>query len=139
VIFCTVLVSCSTTSHKASKNSKLLNNFEKPKSEYDSTYNNLEGMSSWYGKELRNRKTANGERFNMYAMTAAHRTLPFGTLVRVKNRKNGKEVIVRINDRGPYSKKRLIDLSYGAARELGIVQSGVARVEIEIIRRGVDI
>lgn len=71
----------------------------------------------------------------MYDLTAAHRTLPFGTKVRVRNPGSGKEVLVRINDRGPYSGKRVIDLSYRAAKELGIVASGVARVELQVVRQ----
>ena len=86
------------------------------------------GLASWYGKAFQGRRTASGERFDMHAFTAAHKTLPFGTLVRVKNVRTGKEVVVRINDRGPYVNKRLIDLSQAASFALGLKNQGVARV-----------
>ena len=82
------------------------------------------GKASWYGPGFQGRRTANGERFDMNALTAAHRTLPFGTLVRVRNDQNGREVVVRINDRGPYVGDRIIDLSRAAAAALGLLQTG---------------
>lgn len=91
------------------------------------------GKASYYGKWHHGRKTANGERFNKNAMTAAHRTLPMGTWVRVTNTKNSKSVIVRINDRGPYHKKRIIDLSHAAAEQIGMVRGGVVPVRLEVI------
>lgn len=87
-----------------------------------------QGMASWYGPGFHGRKTASGERFNSGALTAAHRTLPFGTKVRVMNKTNGRSVVVRINDRGPYAHGRIIDLSHGAARAIGV--SGVTRVAL---------
>lgn len=90
-----------------------------------------EGMASWYGKNHHGKTTANGEPFDMNAMTAAHRSLPFGTVVRVTNLSSKRSVKVRINDRGPYSNGRIIDLSAQAARELGIADHGIARVRIE--------
>jgi rare lipoprotein A len=89
-----------------------------------------EGMASWYGEQFHGRKTASGEPFDMFKFTAAHRTLPFGTIVHVRSRSSGETVDVRINDRGPYSRKRVIDVSYAAARQLGMVQKGHDRVEI---------
>lgn len=89
-----------------------------------------EGIASWYGREFHGKRTSSGEIFNTYGRTAAHKTLPFGTYVRVKNLSNSKEVIVRINDRGPFVKKRVIDLSYGAAMEIGLVGPGTARVRL---------
>lgn len=86
------------------------------------------GKASWYGPGFHGRKTANGERFNMHAMTAAHKTLPLGTRIKVINENNGVELVVRINDRGPYIKGRVLDLSYGAAVKLGFEDQGVARV-----------
>lgn len=86
------------------------------------------GIASWYGPGFHGRTTANGERFNTHALTAAHRTLPFGTKVRVTNRNNGRSVVVRINDRGPYVGGRVIDLSNASARALGM--SGVAKVSL---------
>jgi rare lipoprotein A len=96
---------------------------------------NFRGMASWYGYDWAGRKTANGERFNPEAMTAAHRSLPMGTRVRVTNTHNGRSVVVRINDRGPYIGGRVIDLSVGAAKILGMVSSGVAAVRIEVLGR----
>jgi rare lipoprotein A len=89
------------------------------------------GVASWYGKAHHGRRTANGERFDMRAMTAAHRTLPFDTIVRVTNLDTGKVVKVRINDRGPYVKGRIIDLSAKAAQTLDISEDGTANVRIE--------
>lgn len=92
------------------------------------------GVASWYGKEFHGRKTANGEIFNKNSLTAAHRTLPFGTWVLVKNLGNGKEVLVRINDRGPFAKGRIIDLSEAGARMLGMIQTGTAQVALYIMQ-----
>lgn len=89
------------------------------------------GRASWYGEGLKGRKTASGERFDPEDLTAAHRTLPFGTVVRVTNLRNNRSVSVRITNRGPFIRGRIIDLSPAAARELGMVKSGVARVRIE--------
>ena len=85
-------------------------------------------------EELQGRTTANGEKFNMWAMTAAHKTLPFGTIVRVKNLENNKTVDVRINDRGPFKRGRIIDLSYEAARRLDFIKNGLTKVEISVIK-----
>lgn len=87
-------------------------------------------LASWYGQELHGRRTASGERFDMNAMTAAHRQLPFGTRLRVRSLDTGREVVVRINDRGPVKREREIDLSAAAARALGIQHLGVARVQL---------
>ncbi len=95
----------------------------------------VRGMASWYGPGFQGRRTASGERYNKYAFTAAHRSLKFGTKVKVTNLNNGRSVIVRINDRGPYSRGRIIDLSYAAANRIGMVKSGVAPVKIEILKR----
>lgn len=90
------------------------------------------GIASWYGPRFQGKRTASGERFNTNELTAAHKTLPFGTRVRVKSQVNGKEVVVRINDRGPFIKGRVIDLSYAAAQAIGLV--GVKKVELERLR-----
>jgi rare lipoprotein A len=89
-----------------------------------------QGVASWYGKKFHGRDTSSGERYDMYAMTAAHKTLPLPTNVRVTNLENGKSVILRVNDRGPFVKNRLIDLSYAAAQELDVVANGTAVVEV---------
>jgi rare lipoprotein A len=88
------------------------------------------GLASWYGKKFHGRKTSNGERYNMYGISAAHKTLPLGTWVRIRHLGNGRTLDVRINDRGPFVRGRIVDLSYGAARKLGIIGPGTARVEI---------
>lgn len=95
-----------------------------------------EGMASWYGKEFDGRPTASGERFDMNALTAAHRTLPLGTTVRVTNLENGEEVTLRVNDRGPFVKGRILDCSYGAAKELGFAGAGLAKVRVEVLQEG---
>ena len=95
-----------------------------------------EGIASYYAGKFHGRRTANGETFDMHAMTAAHKTLPFNTRVRVTNLDNGRSVVVRINDRGPFVKGRIIDLSYGAAREAGLVGPGTARVLVEVLEMG---
>jgi rare lipoprotein A len=91
-----------------------------------------EGIASYYGKRFHLRKTANGEIFDMTEMTAAHKNLPFGTMLKVTNLKNGKVVWVRINDRLPQTSKRIIDLSKGAAEELDMVQDGIVKVKLEV-------
>ena len=96
------------------------------------------GIASYYADDFHGKPTASGEIFDMHAMTAAHRTLPLGTVVKVKNRDNGKSVTVTINDRGPFVKGRIIDLSYGAARELNMIGTGTARVRIEVLKWGVE-
>jgi rare lipoprotein A len=92
-----------------------------------------EGVASWYGPGFHGRRAASGERFDQTAMTAAHRRLPFGTEVKVTNLTNGKSTVVRINDRGPYVKGRILDLSRAAAAELGMEHRGIARVSLEIL------
>jgi rare lipoprotein A len=88
------------------------------------------GKASWYGRDFHGRKTANGEVYNMYAMTAAHKTLPMNTVLLVRNLENGRQTVVRVNDRGPFVQGRIIDLSYKAANEVGMVRDGVAAIEI---------
>lgn len=94
------------------------------------------GVASWYGRQFDNLPTASGERFDMNEMTAAHRILPFGTQVRVRNLENGREVIVRINDRGPFVAGRIIDLSCAAASKLNMMKHGVATVELTVLESG---
>lgn len=92
-----------------------------------------EGMASWYGEKFHGRATASGERYNMHAMTAAHKILPLQTTVRVTNVRNGNSIVVRVNDRGPFISGRVIDLSYKAAKQLGMTRAGVVRVRVEAI------
>lgn len=93
------------------------------------------GVASWYGKKFHGRSTSSGERYDMHAMTAAHKSLPLPTIVRVTNLTNGKSVVVRVNDRGPFVKNRIIDMSYAAANELGMTTAGTALVEVEALTR----
>lgn len=93
----------------------------------------LRGIASWYGPNFHGSLTSNGEQYNMYDYTAAHKTLPINTVVRVTNLKNGKSTTVRINDRGPFVKERIIDLSYQAASDIGLIRHGTAPVELEVI------
>jgi rare lipoprotein A len=93
------------------------------------------GLASWYGRDFHGKKTSNGEIYNMYAMTAAHKTLPLGTYVRAHNLENNQKVVVRINDRGPFVRGRIIDLSYAAAKEIGLVGPGTAEVEVVALGR----
>lgn len=93
------------------------------------------GAASWYGPKFQGRRTASGEKFDKENLTAAHPTLPFDTLVRVTNEANGKSVVVRINDRGPFSGKRIIDLSQRAAQVIGMMKTGVGSVKLDVIGR----
>lgn len=94
------------------------------------------GIASYYGSKYHGRKTANGEVFDMYGVSAAHKDLPFGTRIEVTNLNNNKKLIVRINDRGPFVKGRILDLSYGAAKELDMIESGTAPVRIKVLELG---
>lgn len=94
----------------------------------------VSGKASWYGPGFHGRRTANGERYNQNALTAAHRSLPFGTRVRVTNVNNGRSVVVRINDRGPFVRGRVIDVSAAAAHSLGMVHHGVVPVSLQVLR-----
>ncbi|MCC0176535.1 septal ring lytic transglycosylase RlpA family protein [Waterburya agarophytonicola K14] len=96
---------------------------------------NFGGQASWYGPGFHGRRTASGATYNQNAMTAAHRKLRFGTKVRVTNLNNGRSVVVKINDRGPYAKDRVLDVSAAAARSLGMIESGVAPVQVTILGR----
>ena len=96
----------------------------------------LYGVSSYYGEDFHGKLTANGEVYDMYGVTAAHKTLPLNTVARVTNMENDKSIILRINDRGPYVAGRILDCSYGAAKKLGFVIQGTTKVKIEIIEFG---
>lgn len=94
----------------------------------------ISGMVSWYADKFHGKKTSSGEVYNKTQLTAAHRTLPFGTKVKVTNVKNGKSVVVKINDRGPHSKARVLDLSKAAFTEIGSIDSGVLNIEMEVVK-----
>lgn len=140
-----VLVGCGGPSYTTrvidTPGSRELKGWEKPYTVNGERYDPLldhdgfvqEGVASWYGKDFHGKKTSNGEVYDMYAMTAAHKTLPLGVYVRVKNIANGRQAVVRVNDRGPFVKGRIIDLSYSAAKELGVVGPGTAPVRIEAL------
>jgi rare lipoprotein A len=102
---------------------------------YFPTGNIQKGMASWYGEDFQGKPTSNKETYDMYSMTAAHKTLPFGTFVKVTNLTNGKSVVVRINDRGPFVKGRIIDLSFAAAQKIGMSETGIAPVVIKVLKR----
>jgi rare lipoprotein A len=96
----------------------------------------LAGMATYYADEFHGRTTASGEVYDMHALTAAHRTLPFNTKLRVTNLANGKSVVVRVNDRGPFKDDRVIDLSYEAAKQIGLVTDGTAQVRLDVLELG---
>lgn len=96
----------------------------------------LEGVASYYADDFHGKMTSNGETFNMHDLTAAHRTFPFGSKVRVTNLENNKVVIVRVNDRGPFKDGRIIDLSLGAAKEIDLIEKGTTRVRLEVLEWG---
>ena len=100
---------------------------------------NQNGLASWYGDKFHNKKTANGEIFNKYELTAAHKTLPLPSIVKVTNLINGKEIIVKVNDRGPFVGDRIIDLSFQAAKEIGMVQDGTAKVNVKFLKEETDL
>jgi len=106
------------------------------KSSFDKSKKIYRGISSYYGPKFHGKLTANGEIFDMYGVTAAHKEFPFNTIIRVTNENNGKSHILRINDRGPYVGNRILDCSFGAAKKLGFVSEGTAPVKIEIIEWG---
>jgi rare lipoprotein A len=110
---------------------------EKARTSPSSTEAKITGLASYYHGKWIGRKTANGEIYRRHDVTAAHRSLPFGTRVKVTNPRNGKSVIVRINNRGPYIKGRVIDLSIAAAEKIGMVKAGVIPVKVEILSSGV--
>lgn len=134
ILFITIAVGCSTRSPQPEatpgkpKPYRVGNTWYYPVS--DAANFRQKGKASWYGKKFHGKTTSSGEKYNMYAMTAAHKTLPLGTYVRVHNRSNNKSIEVRINDRGPFVRGRIIDLSYTAAQKLDIVGPGTAPVEI---------
>jgi rare lipoprotein A len=93
------------------------------------------GVASWYGQEFQGNTTASGEAFDLNGFTAAHQTLPFGTTIRVTNLENNKNIVLRVNDRGPHMGRRLLDVSWAAAKRLGFLQSGLTRVRVEVVAR----
>lgn len=125
-LFMALFVGVSPAVHAKSAHSKITHSKKSKKKPQ-------RGMASWYGANHQGKRTANGEKFNMNALTAAHRTLPMGSMVKVKSLTTGKTVTVRINDRGPFAKGRIIDVSKAAAKKLGFMSRGTDRVEISVV------
>jgi rare lipoprotein A len=128
------LSSCSSTKRFTDDNESTSqqNRFNNPSTEI------ITGIASYYGKEFQGNKTASGEVFNMYANSAAHKTYPLGTEVRITNLKNNKSVVLKINDRMPIYNNRLIDVSFGAAKELDMLNAGLVKVKVEVLKWGTD-
>jgi rare lipoprotein A len=141
----TALIGCAPIRQNIPSNREVSKNSSQTKTQFenpndfknlgpDAWKDEMNGIASWYGADFEGRLTSNGEIYDMYAMTAAHKTLPLGTVVKVNNLDNGKSVQVRINDRGPYVLGRIIDLSKTAAENIGISGTGTAHVQLEIIK-----
>jgi|SRR5690606_14695692 rare lipoprotein A (peptidoglycan hydrolase) len=150
IFICTFLQSCIgavrfTSKEKEIKSERKIENVTENKEEINLTNNSSEaletivGTASYYGKKFNGRKTANGEIFDMNDLTAAHGSYPFNTLIKVTNLNNEKSVVVRVNDRKPEFKNRIIDLSYGAAKELDMIGKGLAKVKLEVISFGTSV
>lgn len=130
----TPLVKQTTTTTTIKKTKTTYHVFGKPYNVLKSSHHYEEhGMASWYGRAFHRRRTSSGARYNMYRLTAAHKTLPLSTKVLVTNLKNGRQVVVTINDRGPFISNRLIDLSYAAAKKINMVGSGLAPVSVKAL------
>jgi rare lipoprotein A len=141
VLFCCLLFISSCAAKKTAPAKPVSRPSQKPYTVLGQRYEPLDthegyeqdGVASWYGKDFHGKKTSNGEMYDMHALTAAHKTLPLGVHVRVRNLENGREAVVRVNDRGPFVKGRIIDLSYAAAKKLGVDIAGTARVHVEAL------
>ena len=132
LLFSIVFISCSPSARYASQRNNNSANSQTELREGNVFY----GEASYYAEKFHGRTTANGEIFDMYKISAAHKTLPFNTILQVTNLENQKSIVVRINDRGPYKKGRILDLSYRAAQEIDLVSSGVVRVKVKIVKMG---
>ena len=132
------LFACTASPRYNSGNIKKNSNFKvkSNKSAYSKHKKIYKGVASWYGPNFHGKLTANGEVYDQYGVTAAHKELPLNTIARVTNLDNDKSIILRINDRGPYAKNRILDCSYGAAKKLDFLNQGTANVKIEIIEFG---
>lgn len=130
------LNSCSATKRYYNENSTSYSS--RIDSEKEKSLETTDGTASYYGKRFHGRKTASGEIFDMHGLSASHKTYPMGTSIRVTNKTNGKSVTLKINDRMPLRNKRLIDISYGAAKELDMIKSGLAKVKVEVLEWGKD-
>ena len=119
-------------SYKVGNPYKILGRWYYPKEDYN--YKEV-GTASWYGPDFHAKKTANGEKYDMHSLTAAHRTLPLPSIVRVTNLENGRSLVVRVNDRGPYARNRIIDVSKKVAQLLGFLEQGTAKVRVEVLEK----
>lgn len=124
-----ILIFCSCSFDKGFTRHR----YYSPSARFAGKEQSFSGICSYYGKKFHGKKTANGETFDMYGFTAAHPDLPFGTKLEIKNLSNNKKVIVRVNDRGPFVKGRILDLSYAAADAIGMISAGTAEIEAQII------
>lgn len=143
MIFSYVVITCSPSPRYTSGSptkKKSVKSIKVPETKVtpDRSKRVISGTSSYYGKDFHGKLTANGEIFDMYGLTAAHKTLPLNTIIRVTNLGNEKSLILRVNDRGPYIEGRILDCSYGAAKKLGFITQGTAQVRIEVIEFGDD-
>ena len=140
IIFNLLIFSCSVAprynSTKGASNSSRINTKQAKKADYKKYKKTYFGVSSWYGPNFHGKLTANGEIFDMYGVTAAHKRLPLNTVAKITNTDNGKSLILRITDRGPFVKGRILDCSMGAAKKLGFHTKGTANVKIEILELG---
>ena len=143
LIYFLILAGCSSAPRYTSSDTKPVPlkkrsnpSILKTKSSFNTHRKTMKGISSFYAEDFHGKLTANGEVYDMYGLTAAHKTLPLNTIVRVTNISNNKSLILRINDRGPYVKGRILDCSYGAAKKLGFVNDGTTDVKIEVIEWG---
>jgi rare lipoprotein A len=138
-----LLAGCSATPRFAGKDEQHSGERKPPAQTEQPTHQNsgkilltLEGIVSYYAHDFHGKQTSNGEVFDMNALTAAHRTFPFGTKVRVTNLESNKTIVVRVNDRGPFKEGRIMDLSLGAAKEIDLIRTGTARVRLEVLEWG---
>jgi len=143
LIYFLILAGCSSAPRYTSSDTKPVSikkrsnpSILKTKSSFNTHRKTMKGISSFYAEDFHGKLTANGEVYDMYGLTAAHKTLPLNTIVRVTNISNNKSLILRINDRGPYVKGRILDCSYGAAKKLEFVNDGTTDVKIEVIEWG---
>ena len=111
---------------------KILGRWYYPKEDY--SYSEV-GIASWYGPDFHAKRTANGEKYNMHSLTAAHRTLPLPSIVKITNLENGRSLVVRVNDRGPYARNRIVDVSKKVAQLLGFLEKGTAKVRVEVLEK----
>lgn len=142
ILMILLMVGCSSNSIYHTKEGKKRKTHKQYRSNEDNSINNVElkaisnnMICSYYGDAFHGNQTSNGEIFDMYKLTCAHKTLPFNTMLKVTNPDNGKSVVVRVNDRGPFVPGRDLDLSYGAAKKVGLIASGVKELKVEILKK----